>query len=330
MGRREKESDFERRANILFDHPTSQGRKVKENLNKYSKNEKRKMLGDSLYDDEEYDEREDSEEKKNSKYSEKIKSDEDREEKLQRRAELLYPSMKDKDDDEKIDLNANRQKEDKTSGRDKGVMTGAAASVKSEEDVLSKDIRQSARYGSQEKLFPYSTDKENITNYIEGKIDYFAPDARKYNSEFSEYERNELKKLLRPSEGYRSTGYKNGDDKPTIGYGHTAGVKKGDKITKAQAEKYLDEDITEHIKALNAVKVPLNSNQKIALASLAYNIGGTKFRKSDLVKYLNEYKYDQAAEEFNKFVYSNGKKEEGLVLRRGEEKRLFLKKPKKN
>ena len=68
--------------------------------------------------------------------------------------------------------------------------------------------------------------------------------------------------------------------------------------------------------ALKAVIVPLSENQKIALASFAYNIGPTGFRNSDVVKILNTGDYQKAADELEKYI----KGWEGLKYRRQREK----------
>ena len=81
---------------------------------------------------------------------------------------------------------------------------------------------------------------------------------------------------------------------------------------------------------LKKVKVPLTSNQKIALSSFIYNIGGTKFIKSDLYKKLNAGDYKGAADKFEDYIKQKNRKTgkyevlNGLVDRRKREKELFL------
>jgi lysozyme len=62
----------------------------------------------------------------------------------------------------------------------------------------------------------------------------------------------------------------------TIGYGHTGGVKKGDKITNAQAEELLIKDIEKHEKEL-LKKLPwivlLDDARKGVLINMAFNLG---------------------------------------------------------
>lgn len=60
-------------------------------------------------------------------------------------------------------------------------------------------------------------------------------------------------------------------------------------------------------------------------ASLVYNIGETAFVKSTLLNLLNQSAYQKAANQFDRWVYDNGKRIQGLVNRRKKEKGLFLK-----
>jgi lysozyme len=111
----------------------------------------------------------------------------------------------------------------------------------------------------------------------------------------------------------------------TIGYGHTKGVKKGDKITKEQAEKLLDEDLAffrNGVKRL--VKVALNKNQFGALVSFAYNLGLGSLESSTLLKMLNAKDYQGAADQFLRWNKSKGKVLTGLVRRREAERAVFL------
>jgi len=111
----------------------------------------------------------------------------------------------------------------------------------------------------------------------------------------------------------------------TIGYGHTKGVKKGDKITKEQAEKLLEEDLAffrNGVKRL--VKVALNKNQFGALVSFAYNLGLGSLESSTLLKMLNAKDYQGAADQFLRWNKSKGKVLTGLVRRREAERAVFL------
>lgn len=110
----------------------------------------------------------------------------------------------------------------------------------------------------------------------------------------------------------------------TIGYGHTKGVKEGDEISASEAEQLLVEDLTAIANDLSRlVNVPVSDGQYIALLSLAFNIGATALKKSTLLSLLNHKRYDEAAEQFDKWIYAGGKESEGLKRRRAAERELF-------
>lgn len=122
-------------------------------------------------------------------------------------------------------------------------------------------------------------------------------------------------------EAYLPTPY----DVWTIGWGHTKGVKPGDVITEAEAQRLFDEDVQWAEDAVNKlVKVGLTQNQFDALVSLTFNIGETQFRNSTALKRLNAGNYEGAAEAMTWWNKQKGKVLRGLVRRRAEEKEYFL------
>lgn len=138
------------------------------------------------------------------------------------------------------------------------------------------------------------------------------------------------KELIKYFEGYSPTVYSDSNGFQTIGYGHK--LKPGENltlITQHQAEQLLNQDISIAANELKAlVSVPLTKNQKIALISLLYNIGGNHFADSKLLEFLNQGKYIEAAAEFGRWVHigPDGKKriDPGLDKRRLEERAIFL------
>ncbi len=111
---------------------------------------------------------------------------------------------------------------------------------------------------------------------------------------------------------------------PTIGYGHTYGVKLGRTITQAEANTLLEQDYQDALVGVEElVKVPLTENQLGALTSFVFNLGRGKLLGSTLRKKLNQGDYKGAAEEFDKWVFAKGVKLEGLVKRRAAERQLF-------
>jgi len=95
--------------------------------------------------------------------------------------------------------------------------------------------------------------------------------------------------VLQSREGVRLTSYLDSVGVWTIGWGHTKGVTKGQRITRAQAEEFLREDIDSHARPiLAAVKVPLADHEADALVSIAFNIGVGGFKRSSFLKLLNK------------------------------------------
>jgi len=109
----------------------------------------------------------------------------------------------------------------------------------------------------------------------------------------------------------------------TIGYGHTRGVKPGEEINELQAEIYLREDVEACEIQLNCLTLPINQHQFDALCSFIFNLGIGNLRSSTLLKKLNKGDFEGAAAEFDKWVFSGGKKLAGLVKRRTAERKLF-------
>ena len=110
----------------------------------------------------------------------------------------------------------------------------------------------------------------------------------------------------------------------TIGWGHTKGVKPGQKITIEQAQIFFDEDTKDAVNAVNqGVKVPINQNQFDALVSFTFNCGVGAFSNSSLLRHLNAKNYTAAANEFAKWNKSGGVISNGLIARRATEAKLF-------
>ena len=137
--------------------------------------------------------------------------------------------------------------------------------------------------------------------------------------------------IIRDAEGFRSTAYLDTGGVWTIGFGtikypNGTSVKKGDTCTRNEAEQWLKNDCVWVDACLDKyVKVNLNQNQFDALASFVYNIGETAFIKSTMLTLINQNSLTSAASQFDRWVFDNGKRIQGLVNRRAREKSLFLK-----
>jgi lysozyme len=137
--------------------------------------------------------------------------------------------------------------------------------------------------------------------------------------------------LIRKSEGFKASPYRCPAGIPTIGYGSTryangTAVKLTDPpITQEQADDIMRATLKEYEAAVTRyVTVPISQNQFDALVDFAYNAGAQNLKNSTLLKLLNKGQFENAASEFEKWVYGGGKKLGGLVTRRGLERELFV------
>ena len=131
--------------------------------------------------------------------------------------------------------------------------------------------------------------------------------------------------LIKKYEGLRLEAYKCPAGVWTIGYGHTKGVYKGMSITKEEAEKLLQQDVSVfELQVINTVG-KLAACKIDALVSFAYNVGIAAFRNSTLCRKVKANSDDPAIRnEFGKWVYAGSKKLQGLVKRRAEEAEMYF------
>lgn len=131
--------------------------------------------------------------------------------------------------------------------------------------------------------------------------------------------------LIKQYEGFKSSAYRDVVGVWTIGYGFTAGVKEGDKITRAQAESRLQAELTKYEDAVEkACTAPLNQHQFDALVSFAWNVGVSGMAKSSVVKAHNRGDNNAAARAFGLWNKAGGKVWPGLTRRRAAEAALYL------
>ena len=130
--------------------------------------------------------------------------------------------------------------------------------------------------------------------------------------------------LIKKFEGCRTESYRCSANVPTIGYGHTAGVKDGDSCTQAEAESILAEDLVEFEDYVNdLVTVELTPSQFSAVVAFTFNLGPKNLSESTLLKLLNLEKYDEIPAQFKRWNRASGKVLDGLIRRREAESLLF-------
>lgn len=146
--------------------------------------------------------------------------------------------------------------------------------------------------------------------------------------------------LVKHFEGFSSNPYHDSIDPPgicTIGYGtiqypstYLDGKKVGlndPRITTKQGEEFLMWELNKKAKIITpSFLLPLTNNQFGALVSFTYNLGEGNLRSSTLLKKVNRDPKDPTIRnEFVKWIYSDGKKIEGLLRRRIAEADLYFK-----
>jgi lysozyme len=118
------------------------------------------------------------------------------------------------------------------------------------------------------------------------------------------------------------------NDVPTIGYGHTKGVKLGQTIDIAEAERLFDLDVKSSVDAVNGLLCPLTQSMFDALVSLVFNVGhsGIKVGSTigDALRKSPKPDYYVAWSGFALWRKQAGKDLLGLARRRAKEMELFL------
>lgn len=132
--------------------------------------------------------------------------------------------------------------------------------------------------------------------------------------------------LIAKYEGCRLEAYKCPAGVWTIGYGHTAGVKEGDRLASEEAAKaLLKEDLSKYGGYVNGcvkkglIGFALTQNMFDALTSFCYNCGN-----GNLQKLVTDRDAITVADKLLLYNKGGGKVLPGLVRRREEERELFL------
>ena len=133
--------------------------------------------------------------------------------------------------------------------------------------------------------------------------------------------------LIKEFEGCRLDSYKCPAGVWTIGYGHTAGVTAGQKISPAQAEAYLRADLERYEKNVEKYngRYSWAQNEFDAMVSFAYNLGSI-----DKLTANGTRTKAVIAEKILLYNKAGGKVLAGLTKRRQAERELFLAGKKEN
>jgi lysozyme len=112
----------------------------------------------------------------------------------------------------------------------------------------------------------------------------------------------------------------------TIGYGHTKTAKAGMVINTQRAHELLADDLraTETYVHDLTDAIDLKQHEFDALVSFTFNVGVGALSQSTLLRLLLEGDRYGAAEQFERWVYSKGRRLPGLIKRRDDERSMFL------
>jgi lysozyme len=102
-------------------------------------------------------------------------------------------------------------------------------------------------------------------------------------------------------------------------------VTRNQRITEAQADLFLEQDVRWALDTVKAAGVELTQNELDALVSFVYNVGMAAFNRSTMRALLQAGKpRDEVAKEFLRWNKAGGRVLSGLTARRLAEQQLFM------
>lgn len=139
--------------------------------------------------------------------------------------------------------------------------------------------------------------------------------------------------LIEDVEGIKLAAYLDTGGVPTIGVGHTFGVKMGQVCTAEQAREWLREDVEEAEKTIRA-KLPSAILESLpqpawdALTSFVFNLGSQALRNpsgspTGISRAIIDQRFHDVPAQMMRWVYDNGRRLKGLENRRKKEGALW-------
>lgn len=132
--------------------------------------------------------------------------------------------------------------------------------------------------------------------------------------------------MVKPLEGIEFVPYYDVAGVLSVCYGHTGPDIIKDKVySQSECDALLDKDLKKvkrHVDPL--IKVVIPETTRAALYSFTYNVGVGAFRRSTLLKLLNQGHWASACDQLKRWVYSAGKPWKGLMTRRDIERQVCL------
>lgn len=138
--------------------------------------------------------------------------------------------------------------------------------------------------------------------------------------------------LIKRFEGYRQVAARLPDGGWTIGYGHTRAAREGARVSEQDAEALLLYDLIPVARGVDELlHAPVTQNQFDALCAFAFNVGLDSFRRSAVLRRMNEGASIEAAFAMELWRKAEFEGEpivvDALIRRRAAEKLLFLTPP---
>lgn len=110
---------------------------------------------------------------------------------------------------------------------------------------------------------------------------------------------------LKRFEGFRASAYRCPAGVWTIGYGHTSGVKRGDKISEAEADRLLRRDLIACEAYVEQLNVTCKQEKFDALVDFCFNMGCEALEHSTLLRKIRHCAPDaEVRAEFMRWVYA--------------------------
>lgn len=136
---------------------------------------------------------------------------------------------------------------------------------------------------------------------------------------------------IKECEGFRADAYQDVVGVWTVGYGYTAGVRPGDRVSEAVAEAQLRAVVARIAASLSLqIRAQIPSERTVAqgqfdaLVSFAYNLGVSTLLHSTLWKLFVAGEPAAAADEFPRWCHAGDEVLSGLVKRREMERSWFF------
>lgn len=110
--------------------------------------------------------------------------------------------------------------------------------------------------------------------------------------------------FVKTEEGLRTVAYRDVGGKPTICYGHTAGVSMGQEHTPEECEYMLNHDLARYVRYVDmTAHRHLPDEVRISLTSFVYNLGESRYSNSTVLKLIRQGQLHAACAQMERWKY---------------------------